>query len=132
MAKSTGNYKVKGNKIICNIANLTDAELEVVKKYRALGYEIQEAKESNNPTKEEMLANLKDTKYFDDYNTAYSLKQKDIKNKDAETIKCMEALAKKHGIDPKTKKGEYMSGYHLACKIYGIWKKEIKENKENN
>lgn len=125
MAKSTENYKVKGNKIICNIVNLTDEELEIVKKYRALGYEIQE-KKGNSPTKATMLENLKDTKYFDDFNKAYSLKQKDIKDKKADTIKYIEELATKYDINVKTKKGEYMSGYHLACKIHGVWKKDNK------
>ena len=42
MAKA--NYTVEGNKVIANIAELTEKELTAVKNYMALGYTLEEKK----------------------------------------------------------------------------------------
>ena len=123
-------YTIKGKKIYGEIKELTEKELQEVKNYLAFGYSfIEESK--RGITKAEMLEELeKDPEVKKDFETAYSIKAKEVKD----YIDTIEGFKKKYGINIKIKKGEnkgkYVVGYHLACQIYTKWKKE--QPKEDN
>ena len=121
------NYKVSGNKIFADVSKLTEEELNAIKNYRALGYELVNKTFKKGITKEEMLKELaSDEDAKKDFETAYSIKKNEIKDK-ADTIKALEV---KYGIKTKTKAGEDIVGYHLACQIYTKWSKKNKKDKK--
>ena len=118
------NYKVKDNKIYADISKLTEEELNAVKNYKALGYELEQREFKKGISKNEMLEELsKDAEYKADFEKAYSIKTKELE-KNAEFIS---ALKEKYGIRTVTKEGKAITGYHLACKIYTKWKKANKK-----
>lgn len=121
------NYTVKGDKIIADILNLTDEEIAEIAKYRAIGYTVVAKKPSKAPTKAEMLEALEaDKKVKDDFEKAYAIKKKELD--DEKTQEFIAKLVEEYkGIKTKTKKGEAVAGYHLACQIYSIWKKTNKK-----
>ena len=121
------NYKVNGNKVFADVSKLTEEELNAVKNYMALGYELVNKEFKKGITKAEMLAELaSDEDAKKDFETAYSIKKDEIKDK-ADTIKAFEV---KYGIKTKTKAGEDIVGYHLACQIYTKWSKKNKKDKK--
>ena len=122
------NYKVSGDKILADVSKLTEEELNAIKNYMALGYELVDKKFKKGITKEEMLKELaSDEDAKKDFETAYSIKKDEIKNK-ADIIKAFEV---KYGIKTKTKADEDIVGYHLACQIYTKWSKKNKKDKED-
>lgn len=127
--KNTKNYIIKGKKIFANVPKLKADELIAVKNYITLGYELVEEKVKKGITKKEMLINLPDNSEVKaDFEKAYGIKAKEIKENNEEAIKTLVSLARKYGIEPKTKKGkgDYVAGYHLACQIYAKWENENK------
>ena len=74
MAKA--NYTVEGNKVIANIAELTEKELTAVKNYMALGYTLEEKKVAKKTKSiDEMREELKDDKEtLEKFNAAYATK----------------------------------------------------------
>ena len=110
------NYKIKDNKIIADIGKLTAEELQAVKNYKALGYElVEKAKSTSSKSKAEMLEDLKDfPDWKKDFETAYTLKAKEEeKNKGI-----IAELKNKYEIKTKSN-----TGFHIACQIYAKWKK---------
>lgn len=122
------NYKIKGNTILADIDKLTEEELTTLKKYRALGYEIENKVFKKGVSKDEMLKELEaDEEVKKDFETAYSIKASAIKNNDKAVIDTIKGFEEKYGINIIVQKGEnkgkYIVGYHLACQIYTKWKK---------
>lgn len=99
MAKAKANYKIKGNNIIANVSALTPEELDVVKKYIALGFVLKEASKQKTKTVAEMREEL---------------------SVDADALKEFNKLYAKKAV-----KGE-KAPFFLACKFYNDWKKEQK------
>lgn len=130
------NYKIKGNTILADIDKLTEEELTTLKKYRALGYEIENKVFKKGISKEEMLEELEaDKEVKADFETAYSIKASAIKKNDKAVIDTIKSFKDKYGINIVVKKGKnegnYIVGYHLACQIYNKWKKaQDKKDKE--
>lgn len=121
------NYKVSGNKIFADVSKLTEEELNAVKNYKALGYELVNKEFKKGITKAEMLKELEaDEDAKKDFETAYSIKKDEIKSK-ADIIKAFEV---KYGIKTQTKAGDDIVGYHLACQIYTKWSKKNKKDKK--
>lgn len=95
------NYKIDGNKIIAKIAELTPEELQAIKNYIALGYELTEPEKKKGITVAEMREAL---------------------NKDAKALAEFERLYKTKADEKKGIK----AGYFQACKYFNEWKKENK------
>jgi len=96
------NYKVKGNKVIANIAELTEKEIAEIKNYMALGFTLEKKKATKTVTVEDMRKALAD---------------------DAATLKAFnEAYA-----DNAAAKDFKDTGFAKACKIYTEWKKAQKK-----
>lgn len=118
------NYKAEGKKIFADIGKLSEAELKAVKNYIALGYELVEQKFTKVITKEKMLEELKaDEEAKSDFEKAYGIKKDEIK----ENAELITKLEKKYGIKTKTKAGDDIVGYHLACQVFSKWKKKKRE-----
>ena len=99
MAKSKANYKVKGKTIIANVAKCTSEDLEVIKKYLELGFELKEPSKQKTKTVAEMREELSiDADALKEFNKIYSAK----------------------GV-----KGE-SAPFFKACKFYNNWKKAHK------
>lgn len=99
MAKAKGNYRVKGNTVIADINALTEKEMEVVKKYVALGFTVKEAPKQKTKTVAEMREELSvDAEALKEFNKLYSA---------------------------KSVKGE-KAPFFKACKYYNDWKKAQK------
>lgn len=105
MAKA--NYTVEGNKVIANIAELTEKELTAVKNYMALGYTLEEKKVAKKTKSiDEMREELKnDKETLDKFDAAYATKA------------------------PKGNKDFKETGFGKACMIYNAWVKENKKKK---
>ena len=100
MAKSKSNYKVKDNTVIADISALTPEELEIVKKYLALGFVLKEKSKQKTKTIEEMREDLAvDSDALREFNKIYG---------------------------KKAVKGE-KAPFFDACKFYNNWKKEQKK-----
>ena len=99
MAKSKANYRIKDNTVIANMATLTPEDIEVVKKYLALGFVLKEKSKQKTKTVDEMRADL---------------------SVDAEALKEFNKLYGKKAV-----KGE-KAPFFEACKFYNKWKKEQK------
>lgn len=99
MAKK--NYKIEGKTIVAKIEKLTEDELQAVKNYIALGYELKEVEKKQGITVQEMREELnKDAKALEEFNKLYKIK-----------------ADKEKGIQ---------AGYFQACKFFNKWKKEQK------
>ena len=128
--KKVLNYTVskKNKKIFADVGKLTEEEINIVKNYTSLGYELVNKELKKGVSKEQMLKELaSDEDAKKDFETAYSIKKDEIEDK-ADIIN---ELAVKYGIKTKTKAGNDIIGYHLACQIYTKWSKKNKKEKEN-
>lgn len=127
MAKKKQHYYLDGTKIFVEIEKLNEKELQAVKNYLALGYELIEVHEAKKETltveemSEELTANREMKKDFDF--CAFDVKSKDMKDKNEKYNKVVE-IAKKYGVRYQTKDGNDYAPYFIACQIYNKWKKE--------
>lgn len=99
MAKAKGNYRIKGKTVIADVSALTEKEMEVVKKYVALGFEVKEAPKQKTKSVAEMREEL---------------------SVDADALKEFNKL-----YQAKAVKGE-KAPFFQACKYYNDWKKAHK------